>query len=223
MIEFKQLVIFLDKMHIFSGLDQTQLSGIANKLVEKEISAGREIFKRGEKPDGFYMIFKGKVKVTVPDAEKGERQLAVLYGGDYFGEEALFENRNRSATITAVEDTTIFFLSKQGFDTLLKQYDNLKPNFLVSIKSRKLARATRFKWLGKNEVIYFIARRHKIRLFQALLAPFFSMLGALGLIAFGIFLSSTIPVAVGFVLVLVVLVRKSLYIVETSDQYPATS
>ncbi|MBI3167504.1 MAG: cyclic nucleotide-binding domain-containing protein, partial [Chloroflexi bacterium] len=197
MTEFKQLVIFLDKMHLFSGLDQDQLGGIAKKLVEKEVPAGSVIFKRSDKPDGFYMVFKGKVKVTLPNAEKGERQVAVLYGGDYFGEEALFENRNRSATITALEDSVLLFLSRSGFDSLLTQYEKLKPNFQVSIKSRKLARSTNFKWLGKNEVIYFIARRHRIRLLQALIAPFFSMLGALGLIFLGIFLNSAIPLAIG--------------------------
>ena len=82
MIEFKQIVIFLDKMHLFSGLDEGQLSGIANKLVEQEVSSGAVIFRRGDKPDGFYMVYKGRVKVTVPAAEKGERQVALLYGGD---------------------------------------------------------------------------------------------------------------------------------------------
>ena len=219
MIEFKQLVIFLDKMHIFSGLDQDQLGGIAHKLVEREISAGSIIFKRGDKPDGFYMVFKGKVKVTLPDSEKGERQIAVLYAGDYFGEEALFENRNRSATITAVEDSTILFLSRPGFDALLDQYEKLKPNFKVSIKSRKLARSTNFKWLGKNEVIYFIARRHKIRLFRALVAPFFSMLGALALIGMGVFLDSTIPLAVGWVLVIGIFLWSIWNIIDWSNDY----
>ncbi|MBK7450268.1 MAG: cyclic nucleotide-binding domain-containing protein [Anaerolineales bacterium] len=205
MIEFKQIVIFLDKMHLFSGLDQEQLGSIANRLVEKEIPAGSTIFKRGDKPEGFYMIYKGKVKVTLPDAEKGERQIATLYGGDYFGEEALFENRNRSATITAVEDSVLLLLSRPGFDTLLTQHEKLKPNFRVSIRSRKLARSTNFKWLGKNEVIYFIARRHKIRLFRALVAPFFSMLGAVLLILLGIFVSSAIPLAVGLALVVGIL------------------
>ena len=200
MIEFKQLVIFLDKMHVFSGLDQEQLGGIAHKLIEKEVSAGTPIIRRGDKPDGFYMIYKGRVKVTVPDSEKGERQIATLYGSDYFGEEALFENRTRSATITAIEDTILFFLSKPLFDSLITQYEKLRPNFQVSIKSRKLARSINFKWLGKNEVIYFIARRHKIRLFRALIAPFFSMLGALGLVALGVLLSSSIPLALGVVL-----------------------
>lgn len=200
MIETKELVIFLDKMHVFGGLDQEQLAGIATKLVEKEYAAGTVVFKRHDKPDGFYMVLKGRVKVTLPDAEKGERQIASLYRGDYFGEEALLENRTRSATVTATEDSTLLFLSRAGFDSLLTQYEKLKPNFQVSIKSRKLARSTNFKWLGKNEVIYFIARRHKIRLFQALIAPFFAMLGAIGLILMGIFLSTTIPLAIGGVL-----------------------
>jgi CRP-like cAMP-binding protein len=204
-IEFKQLVIFLDKMHIFSGLDQDQLGGVAAKLEEREVSAGTPIIKRGDKPDGFYMLYKGKVKVTKPDGKKGERQLAVLYGGDYFGEEALFENRTRSANVTAVEDCVLFFMSPPVFNSLINQYEKLKPNFQVAIKSHKLARETNFKWLGRNEVIYFIARRHKIRLFQALIAPFFSMLAALGLIFFGMLVSSAIPLAVGYVLVVVIL------------------
>jgi len=33
----------------------------------------------------------------------------------------------------------------------------------------------RFKWLGPKEVIYFLARRHRIRLYQVLLAPFFAL------------------------------------------------
>lgn len=219
MIEFKDIVIFLDKVHLFSGLDQEQLGGIASKLVEIEVPAGTPIIKRGDKPDGFYMLYKGKVKVTKPDAEKGERQLAVLYGGDYFGEEALFENRTRSANVTAVEDCVLFFMSPPVFNSLINQYEKLKPNFQVAIKSHKLARETNFKWLGKNEVIYFIARRHKIRLFQALVAPFFSLLGALGLIFLGVLVSSVIPQAVGWVLVIGILLWGIWNAIDWSNDY----
>lgn len=199
MIESKERVIFLDKIHLFSGLDQGQLAGIASRLEEREVPAGTVIIKRGAKADGFYMVYKGRVKVTLPDAEKGERQIAMLYASDYFGEEALFENRDRSANVIAVEPTVLFFLSRQGFDSLLSQYEKLKPNFLVSIKSRKLARSTNFKWLGKNEVIYFIARRHQIRLFRALVAPALSMLIPIGLFVLGFITAATTPYALSIV------------------------
>ncbi|NWF64152.1 MAG: cyclic nucleotide-binding domain-containing protein [Chloroflexi bacterium] len=219
MIEIKDRVLFLDKLHIFGGLDQDQLTGIAPRLQEKSIPAGTVVFKRGDKPDGFYMIYQGRVKVTLPDSEKGERQIAILYRADYFGEEALFENRDRSATITAVDECLLLFLSRQDFEALFKRYENLKPNFQVAIKSRKLARSTNFKWLGKNEVIYFIARRHKIRLFQALVAPFFSLLGCLALILFGISLDSFILPTVGSTLAVGVLLWGIWSAIDWSNDY----
>ena len=199
MIENNQRAAFLDKMHLFSGLDLTQLGVIGNRLIEKEVSAGTMIIKRGDKPDGFYMIYKGKAKVTAPGPENKDKQLAMLYPGDYFGEEALFENRNRVANVIASEPCTLLFISRDGFNSLLAQYEKLKPNFQVSIKSRKLARSTNFKWLGKNEVIYFIARRHKIRLYQALVGPVFFMLIPIALFGAGIISQATTPYALGVI------------------------
>ena len=197
MTELKDLVVFLNRIHLFGGLKDDQLAGIAARLEERPLPPNAVIFERGERPDGFYLIYKGKVKVTRP-TQKGTDFLAFLSAGDYFGEEALFEKRIRSATITTVEDSTILFLARDDFEKLLTEYEKLRPNFLVAIKSRKLARALMFKWLGPKEVIYFLARRHKIRLYQTLMAPFFILF-----IPFLLFLwafvstNATTPYAVG--------------------------
>ena len=196
MIELKDRVSFLNKVHLFSGLKENELAGIAAKLNEKTPSANEVIFERGAKPDGFYLIYKGKVNVTRP-RENGTDFLAFLTAGDYFGEEALFEKRDRSATITTAEASTILFLSKDDFDELFTQYEKLRPNFLVAIKSRKLARSLRFKWLGSKEVIYFLARRHKIRLYQTLLAPVFLLTAPILLFFWSFVSGATTPYAVG--------------------------
>ena len=196
MIELKDRVSFLNKIHLFSGLKENELAGIAAKLNEKTPSANEVIFERGAKPDGFYLIYKGKVNVTRP-RENGTDFLAFLSTGDYFGEEALFEKRDRSATITTAEASTILFLSKDDFDELFTQYEKLRPNFLVAIKSRKLARSLRFKWLGSKEVIYFLARRHKIRLYQTLLAPVFLLTAPILLFFWSFVSGATTPYAVG--------------------------
>lgn len=202
MIEIKQLVIFLNKIHLFNGLKEEDLADIAVKLQEREYSAGSVIFQRGDKPDGLYFIYKGRVKVAIPKPHEpeGEKFLAWLNAGDYFGEEALFENRNRSAQVTASEHCTLLFMAYDSFFQLLSSYPKLKPNFQVAIKSRKLARSTNFKWLGPKEVIYFIARRHKIRLYQALLAPVASLLVPVGLLSWGLLTGATTPLALSIVL-----------------------
>jgi CRP-like cAMP-binding protein len=217
-IELKERNAFLNRIHLFNGLKDNDLTGISTKLEERIYPADSVIFERGAKPDGFYLVFKGKVKVVRP-RERGEDFLAWLNAGDYFGEEALFENRNRSATIKAVEDTTILFLSREGFDSLLTKYEKLRPNFLVSIKSRKLARATMFKWLGANEVIFFIARRHKIRMVQALVAPFFSLALPIALFAWSILSRATTPVAVGSILLVGILLWALWLIIDWSNDY----
>jgi CRP-like cAMP-binding protein len=204
-IEQSLLVSFLDRVHLFHGLDKAQLAGVAERFVDSTVPQGTVIFKRGDKPDGFYLVYKGRVKVSIPQGKNEERQLAYLVAGDYFGEEALFEKSTRSATITAMEETVLLYLSPLLFDALVKQYTPLQPNFRVAIKSRRLARATNFKWLGKNEVIYFIARRHKIRLYLALLGPFFALFVPILLLAWGWVSGATTPLALGVLLFIVVL------------------
>lgn len=220
MPETKQRAAFLNRIHLFTGLKDEELEGIARHMEEKHIPADTVIFKRGDNPDGFYLIFKGKVMVTRPyEGERREDFLAWLVGNDYFGEEALVENRKRSATIKAVEDSILLFLSRERFDELRKKYPRLEPNLDVAIKSRKLARATRFKWLGKNEVIYFVARRHLIRLYQVLLLPLFAL--ALPAILFGwAYVSqATTPVVLGGILLVVILLWAVWLVLDWSNDY----
>jgi CRP-like cAMP-binding protein len=217
-IEPKDRIVFLNKIHLFGGLKDDQLMGIAEKLEEQTLPANAVIFERGQRPDGFYLIYKGKVKVTRP-SESGTDFLAFLTAGDYFGEEALFEKRIRSATITTMEDSVILFLARDEFEKLLTQYEKLRPNFLVAIKSRKLARALRFKWLGPKEVIYFLARRHRIRLYQTLMAPLFVLVAPILLFLWALASSATTPYAVGGIILCVDILWAIWRAVDWSNDY----
>jgi CRP-like cAMP-binding protein len=218
-IELKDRIVFLNRIHLFGGLKDDQLSGIAVKLEERTLPANTVIFERGQRPDGFYLIYKGKVKVTRPTNKKRTDFLAFLSAGDYFGEEALFEKRIRSATITTVEDSIILFLARDEFEKLLTQYEKLKPNFLVAIKSRKLARALMFKWLGPKEVVYFLARRHQIRLYQTLMAPLFVLFIPLALFLWSLTSGATTPYAVGGIILCVDILWAVWRAVDWSNDY----
>jgi hypothetical protein len=218
-IELKQRVNLINKIHLFNGLKEDQLSGIAVKFDEVEVPANHVVFKRGDKPEGFFIIFEGKVNVTRPHEKKGEEVLIWLVSGDYFGEEALVENRNRSATITATQDTTLLFLSRMHFEEVLSSYPNLKPNFLVAIKSHKLARATKFTWLGPKEIIYFVARRHKIRLYQALVLPVLSLAVPIGLFVWGTLVSAVTPLALGTLALIFILGWGTWNVIDWSNDY----
>ena len=77
---------------------------------------------------------------------------------------------------TALTDAALFVLSREDFEKFYKTIPQLRLNFDLAIKSRQLARKLQFKWLRPDEVIYFLARKHRIILYESLLLPTFGLL-----------------------------------------------
>ena len=169
-IETSARVAFLKKIHLFHGLDDKALTAVAEKLDERTYDKGAVVFAQDGKADSFYMIHGGRVRVARKQDGK-ETQLALLVRNDYFGEMALVSNRRRSATVTALEDTTLLILSRRDFEELFKTAPELRLNLDVAVRSRRLARSLRFKWLRPDEVVYFLARKHPLVLYQSLALP----------------------------------------------------
>ena len=115
MIETSARIAFLQKIHLFHGLDDGELAVLAEELEERSVAKGEVVFAQGGKAEAFYMIYGGSVRVTRKQDGK-ERQLAIFVKNDYFGELALLSNRSRSATVTALADTSLLVLSRADFD-----------------------------------------------------------------------------------------------------------
>jgi hypothetical protein len=169
-IDTSARVAFLKKIHLFYGLEDDEYALLADQLHEQTFPKGAVIFVQDAKPDAFYLIYSGNVKV-VRRVERKDIQLATLVKNDYFGEMALVANRRRSATATATADTTLLVLSRSNFEKLYKRAAHIKINLELAVKSRQLARRMKFKWLRPDEVIYFLARKHPVALWEKLSFP----------------------------------------------------
>ena len=180
MVDTPERIAFLRKIHLFYGLGDDELSAVAEQLSETSYPAGSVIFQQDSKPESFYLIYGGNVRI-VRKKEGKERQLAVLVKNDYFGEMALVTNRHRSGTATAVTDTSLLVLSRENFHTLVKSAPHLRSNLGLAIRSRELARRLQFKWLAPDEVIYFLARKHRVILYRNLILPVLTLLVPIGL------------------------------------------
>lgn len=129
-------IAFLKKIHLFQGLEDDELQAIAEQLTEADHPAGAVIFEQAGKAESFYLIYGGSVRITRrQDGKKIE--LAVLVKYDYFGELALVSKRQRSATATAVVDTSLLVLSRKDFEQLYKRVPELRLNLEVAIRSHQ--------------------------------------------------------------------------------------
>jgi len=83
---------------------------------------GDFIFNEGDAPIGVYLISKGKVQIF---KTKGGEQISLGERGfnEIFGEMALIDNEDRSASAKALEDTWCYMLSPSAFNKKLQDAD----------------------------------------------------------------------------------------------------
>ena len=74
----------------------------------------RTLFRAGDRSDGCYQIVEGLVKVTIL-VEHRERILAILGPGALVGELSMIDWAPRSATVTAIRDTRLAFVTGEAF------------------------------------------------------------------------------------------------------------
>ena len=101
---------------VSAQLAQTKVafdSGIRNQHFEP----GDIIFEQGDLGDSVYVIVEGECEVLCK--RKGQRELlAILSGGECFGEMALLSDRTRNATIRARTALNVLIIPKGDFDKL---------------------------------------------------------------------------------------------------------
>nr|BFD66833.1 hypothetical protein HAGR004_18550 [Bdellovibrio sp. HAGR004] len=77
-----------------------------------DIHKDQIIFSEGDEGDCAYIIEKGRVLIYLTK-DKEEIPLTILGEGEIFGEMALIDNQNRSASVRALEDVRLAIVTKQ--------------------------------------------------------------------------------------------------------------
>lgn len=80
----------------------------------KTYSDGKIIVRQGEVGDRMFVIQSGRVRVTRA-VDGREIVLAELKEGDFFGEMAIIDREERSATVSAVGDVRLLSIDKKNF------------------------------------------------------------------------------------------------------------
>ncbi|MEM9647371.1 MAG: sigma 54-interacting transcriptional regulator [Bacteroidota bacterium] len=109
-----QLVDFLKGISFFSEVSKTSLMQLSKNLKQENFEINDAIIRKGDVGDAMYVILKGKVKVHDKD-----HLYIMLNENDCFGEYALIDDEPRSASVTAMEDTTVLKIETTHFVELI--------------------------------------------------------------------------------------------------------
>ena len=114
------LVFQLRGVPLFKGLSADELLPVAKIATEASFEAGETVFEEGAEGEHLYLISSGSVEVL----HSGDR-IAELGSGECFGEMALLDRTTRSATVRALEATTLVATARDDFNDLLELYPAL--------------------------------------------------------------------------------------------------
>jgi NADH dehydrogenase len=106
---------------------QLRLGGTAGAAHER-FEPGETVFRQGDIGDRIYIVLAGKVEVVRKSAA-GDRVLAEVGPGEYFGEMALLGSAPRNATVRCKEATTVLGIPKREFGLLAANVPGLRQSF----------------------------------------------------------------------------------------------
>jgi CRP-like cAMP-binding protein len=120
----------LRQVDLFASLDDKEAAKIAPLFKERNYSAGDVIAEEGKHGVGFFVIESGEAKVTSHGEER-----RTLGPGSHFGEVALIDDGQRTATVTAATDVKAHVLVAWDFRPLVKEDPDLAWSLLQGVAS----------------------------------------------------------------------------------------
>ena len=118
---------------------------------ETNFKKGNMIFKEGDVEDTMFFIKDGKVEIS-RKMGNAQQVISILGPNDFFGEMALLRKSPRSATATAIQDTTVTIFNRNQFLSLMSTKGEIALKIIdVLILRLKESNDTISKLIQKNQ------------------------------------------------------------------------
>jgi CRP-like cAMP-binding protein len=105
---------------LFELLPPANIAALFQRFKPVSFPANSTVINQGDAGDFFYVVKEGELSVD-REVDGKQQHLAKLKPGDLFGEEALFNDAPRNATIIMLTDGILMQLDKADFNTLLAE------------------------------------------------------------------------------------------------------
>ena len=108
-------VELLQRVPLFAELEPRELQRLSGSFKEQVFEPGQPVVAEGERVARFFVIESGEAVVNVHGEERGR-----LGPGDYFGDVAMIDQGERTASIEAQSDLTCYSLTFWDFRPLVE-------------------------------------------------------------------------------------------------------
>lgn len=123
-------------MIVLNTLSKTERQEVFSYLEEQNLGRGESLFLPEDAAGGVYFIKSGRLGVQTETGFEDRKQVvALLDEGAPVGEKGLADKSFRKMSVTAIEDTTLYYLSAADF----AEIENNNPALAILILKKILA------------------------------------------------------------------------------------
>ena len=112
----------LENLPLLAAMPADMRRLVAQTFESRSYGFGKEIVSEGDDADAFYVVVSGRARVVKLREDGKEIAVNTLEPGDSFGEFALVERSERTATVRASEDVEVLRLERAVFDALVRTH-----------------------------------------------------------------------------------------------------
>jgi CRP/FNR family cyclic AMP-dependent transcriptional regulator len=130
------VVALLGQVPAFSMLEHADLERIAEVAVPRAFEPGQAVFKEGDQSDTCYVVREGHARAISTHPDGRTITLATFGPGDIFGELAMFEDERRSATVEAIEPTSVVGVLGPDMRRLMGEHPEIATRLVIALGRR---------------------------------------------------------------------------------------
>jgi CRP/FNR family transcriptional regulator, cyclic AMP receptor protein len=119
------------------GLPQPIASELLASATPHCLRAGDTLFEAGDVGDGCYRLDEGVLKVALVSERGEERIISILGAGAIVGDLAMIDQLPRSATVVALTDCQLRFVSRANFEGCVQKHPQMH-RYLVTLLALRL-------------------------------------------------------------------------------------
>jgi CRP-like cAMP-binding protein len=131
-----EIVELLGRVPVFSTLELDDLERIAQLAVPRAFDPGQVVFREGDASDTCYIVRSGRARAVREHSDGRTITLATFGPGDIFGELAMFEDERRSATVEAVQPTSVVAVLGPDMRRLMAEHPEISIRLVVALGRR---------------------------------------------------------------------------------------
>jgi CRP-like cAMP-binding protein len=121
-------VVALQRVALFADVPGRVLAAVARRASEVEAEAGAPVIVEGAVEDHLFTVVRGRLRV-----HHGPREVTVIGAGATVGELAALVPEARTASVTALEPTTLLRIDKPILDELLADRPALAQGVIAAL------------------------------------------------------------------------------------------